>query len=153
MKNVNLIKKKAMTLVIDKKLSLKEIKTALEQIVKAKKTTGLKKHFGLSKNEIDALDFQNKIRNEWNWFFSRYLFFWFILIQRGQFKDLINDCFIIEMDYKIKTKCIEIRNKYKLKIPNAIIAASAIVYNLPLITSDKEFEKVKELDLIFIKKD
>lgn len=55
-----------MTLVIDKKLSLKEIKTALEQIVKAKKATGLKKHFGLSKNEIDALDFQNKIRNEWN---------------------------------------------------------------------------------------
>lgn len=57
------------------------------------------------------------------------------------------------MDYKIKTKCIEIRNKYKLKIPDAIIAASAIVYNLPLITSDKEFEQVKELDLIFIKKD
>lgn len=74
-------------------------------------------------------------------------------IQRGQFKDLINDCFVIEMDYKIKTKCIEIRNKYKLKIPDAIIAASAIVFNLPLITSDKEFEKVKELDLIFIKKD
>lgn len=66
MKNVNLIKKEAMTLVIDKKLSLKEIKTALERIVKAKKTTGLKKHFGLSKNEIDALDFQKKIRNEWN---------------------------------------------------------------------------------------
>ncbi len=74
-------------------------------------------------------------------------------IQRKQFKDLIEDCLVIEMDYKIKSKCIEIRNKYKLKIPDAIIVASAIVCNLPLITSDKEFEKVKELDLVYIKKD
>lgn len=74
-------------------------------------------------------------------------------IQKGQFKQLINDCFIIEMNYKIKEKCIDIRNNHKLKIPDAIIAATSIVYNIPLITSDKDFEKVKELDLVFLKKE
>ena len=73
--------------------------------------------------------------------------------QKEQFINMINDCFIIEMDYKIRTKCIDIRNRYKLKIPDAIISSSAIIYNLPLVTSDKEFKKVKELDLIFIDKD
>lgn len=53
------------------------------------------------------------------------------------------------MNYKIKEKSIDIRNNHKLKIPDAIIAATSIVYNIPLITSDKDFEKVKELDLVF----
>ncbi len=55
-----------MTLVIDKKLSEKEINIALEKMLKAKKTNGLKKHFGLSKPTIDALEFQKNARNEWN---------------------------------------------------------------------------------------
>ena len=33
---------------------------------------------------------------------------------------------------------------------NAIIASTAIVKNLPLITVDKGFKKIKELDLILI---
>ena len=74
-------------------------------------------------------------------------------IQKGQFKQLINDCLIIEMNYKIKEKSIDIRNNHKLKIPDAIIATTSIVYNIPLITSDKDFEKVKELNLVFIKKE
>jgi len=49
-----------------------------------------------------------------------------------------------------KNTCIYIRNKYKIKIPDAIIAATAIEFNIPLLTSDQGFEKVKELDLIYI---
>jgi predicted nucleic acid-binding protein len=69
-----------------------------------------------------------------------------------QYQDLLNDCFIIEMDFKIKQKCIGLRKKYKLKIPDAIIAASGIVYNIPILTSDQEFQKIKEIDLIYIEK-
>lgn len=64
--------------------------------------------------------------------------------QKQQFQDFIDDCNIIEMDYRLKMKCIDFRNQYKLKIPNAIIAATSILYNIPLITSDKEFQKIKE---------
>jgi predicted nucleic acid-binding protein len=70
----------------------------------------------------------------------------------NQYQSLLNDCFIIEMDYKIKKACITIRKKYKIKIPDAIIAATAIVYNIPLITSDQAFQKIKELELIYIEK-
>jgi predicted nucleic acid-binding protein len=30
--------------------------------------------------------------------------------QKQQFQDLINDCTIIEMDYRLKNKCIDFRN-------------------------------------------
>jgi predicted nucleic acid-binding protein len=33
------------------------------------------------------------------------------------------------------------------------ITATAILYNIPLITSDKEFQKVKELQLVYLKKE
>jgi hypothetical protein len=55
-----------MTLVINKKLTAKEIKTSLEKITKKTAKIGLRKHFGLSNEKIDALDFQKKARDEWN---------------------------------------------------------------------------------------
>ena len=50
----------------------------------------------------------------------------------------------------LKSKIIEIRNIYKLKLPDAIIAASAIINNAVLVTADKEFKKVEELQLRLI---
>lgn len=73
--------------------------------------------------------------------------------QKQQPQDLIDNCTIIEMEYRLKKKCIVFRNQYKLKIPDAIIAATAILYNIPLITSDKEFQKIKELQLVYLKKE
>lgn len=73
-------------------------------------------------------------------------------IQLNQYQEILNDCFIIEMDFKIKQKCIALRKKYKLKIPDAIIAATGIIYNIPILTSDQEFQKIKEIDLIYIEK-
>ena len=40
--------------------------------------------------------------------------------------------------------------KYKTKLPDAIVAASAIVNNLPLITADKGFNQIEELNLKLI---
>jgi predicted nucleic acid-binding protein len=73
-------------------------------------------------------------------------------IQRNQFKDLLDDCLVLDMNYQIKQKCIDIRKKYKIKIPDAIIASTAIIYNIPLITSDKGFDKIKEIDLLLLQK-
>ncbi len=47
----------------------------------------------------------------------------------------------------LKNKIIEIRNAYKLKLPDSIIAASAIVNNATLIPADKAFKKVGNLQL------
>ena len=65
-------------------------------------------------------------------------------------KQLINDCFGIEWNSEIKQMTIELRKKYTIKLPDAIIAATSLVYGIPLVTADKAFSKINELDLILI---
>jgi len=52
------------------------------------------------------------------------------------------------MNNRIKDKYIEIRRKHYLKLADAIIAATSLAFNFPLITSDKQFKTIKELNLI-----
>ena len=63
-------------------------------------------------------------------------------------KDFLALCSIVDMNAKIKRLIIELRKKYRLKLPDAIIAATAIYANLPLVTADKQFGKVTELNII-----
>ena len=65
-------------------------------------------------------------------------------------KSLLLDCKEISLTNEIKEKTIEIRKTYRIKLPDAIVAASAIVNNLPLITADKGFNQIEELDLNLI---
>ena len=65
-------------------------------------------------------------------------------------KSLLFDCKEITITNEIKEKTIEIRKKYKTKLPDAIVAASAIANNLPLITADKGFNQIEELNLKLI---
>ena len=50
----------------------------------------------------------------------------------------------------IKDRTIQLRKKYGIKLPDAIIAASAIDKDLMLITADTGFEKIRELKLKLI---
>jgi predicted nucleic acid-binding protein len=65
--------------------------------------------------------------------------------------DFIQSVSVINIEEKVKIKTIEIRKKSKLKLPDSIIAASALAYDLPIITADSDFKKVAHLDLIFYK--
>jgi predicted nucleic acid-binding protein len=65
-------------------------------------------------------------------------------------KSLLNDCEEISLTSEIKNKTIELRKKYKIKLPDAIVAASAIIKKIPLITADKGFKQIAELDLELI---
>ncbi|HXS58755.1 MAG TPA: PIN domain-containing protein [Hanamia sp.] len=62
--------------------------------------------------------------------------------------ELLSECSIISMSKNIKEKYVEIRRNYHLKLADAIIAATAISSGIPLITSDKQFRTVKELNLV-----
>ncbi len=53
--------------------------------------------------------------------------------------DAINNCNIIHYSNDLKEEIIRIRRKYNLAIPDAIIAATASFYFMPLITADKKF--------------
>lgn len=54
---------------------------------------------------------------------------------------------IIYIDDAIKNQAITLRKIHGLKLPDCIVAATAISLNLTLISSDKQFEKVKNLPL------
>jgi len=61
-------------------------------------------------------------------------------------KDTAADCHIIELSPAIKEKAIDLRRNYSLKLPDAIIAATAVELNLPLISGDGVFSRVDELN-------
>jgi predicted nucleic acid-binding protein len=63
---------------------------------------------------------------------------------------IIDNCTIVSLSEYIKRLTIQLKQNYLLKIPDAIIAATAIYLNLSLLTADKDFKKIKELDLILI---
>jgi len=56
---------------------------------------------------------------------------------------------ILDLTGEVVTKTIEIRQKNRIKLPDAVIAASAIVNNLVLITRNvRDFQKIDDLILI-----
>ena len=63
---------------------------------------------------------------------------------------IINNCTIVNLSENIKRIAINVKQNHTLKIPDAIIAATSIYLNLPLLTADKDFKKIKELELILI---
>jgi predicted nucleic acid-binding protein len=48
----------------------------------------------------------------------------------------------------IKEKYLLIKRAYTIKLPDAIIAASALAFDMPLITADFGFQKINELKVI-----
>ncbi len=60
----------------------------------------------------------------------------------------LEDCNFVEFNPGIKTITINLRRRYSLKLPDAIIAATAIFFGIPLLSADKHFEKISELVFI-----
>lgn len=65
-------------------------------------------------------------------------------------KALLKRCKRINHNQEITQEAINIRRHYGLKLPDAIIAACGLVFDLPIITADIGFSKLKELDIILI---
>lgn len=63
--------------------------------------------------------------------------------------NFIKDAFVIELEQQIKFKTADIRKLHKIKLPDAIIAATAIVYDLTLITRNiTDFKNITELQVV-----
>ena len=62
--------------------------------------------------------------------------------------NFISDSIIFELDTEVKLKTVEIRKMYGVKLADAIIAATAVVMDLTLITNDaRGFKKIPVLKL------
>jgi len=62
--------------------------------------------------------------------------------------EFINDCVVIELEKPIKLKTAEIRKQHRIKLPDAIISATAIIHDLTLITHNiSDFKNINQVRL------
>ncbi|TAN21116.1 MAG: type II toxin-antitoxin system VapC family toxin [Chitinophagaceae bacterium] len=63
--------------------------------------------------------------------------------------DFVNDAVVLDLTSNVVTASIDIRKNQKTKLPDAIIAATGVVYGLKLITRNiADFKNIPGLDLI-----
>jgi predicted nucleic acid-binding protein len=70
--------------------------------------------------------------------------------EKRKLRQLIRSCEVITLSEEIKELAITIRQKQRVKIPDAIIAATSIFLKVPLVTFDHEFAKIPNLDLLLL---
>jgi predicted nucleic acid-binding protein len=72
------------------------------------------------------------------------------LSEESQIVRFLENLEVVGFSDAIKKHAISLRRKYRMKLPDSIIAATAIHYQIPLLTADKGFMKaVAELQLIY----
>lgn len=61
----------------------------------------------------------------------------------------MDDSVVLYITEEIAQRCIELRKSYSIKLPDAIIAATALVYDMGLITRNRsDFDKIHSLDVV-----
>ena len=60
-------------------------------------------------------------------------------------KGFLGQCKIVDINKSIKEVAIEIRREDKVKLPDAIVAATSHYLNVPLITADRDFKAVTRI--------
>lgn len=64
-------------------------------------------------------------------------------------KAFINDSRVIELEPTVKSNTVKVRKAHKIKLPDAIIAATAITHGLTLLTRNvRDFQHINGLKLI-----
>lgn len=67
-------------------------------------------------------------------------------------KTFLSDFTIVNISELIKDQAIETKKNTFLKLPDSIIAATAIILDIPFVTSDKQFRTVSKLNLLLYEK-
>ena len=65
-------------------------------------------------------------------------------------RNLLKDCESIDLNNAVKEIAISIKQKHSIELPDAIIAATAKAFNLPLVTADKDFKKIEGVDIVLL---
>lgn len=68
--------------------------------------------------------------------------------KEGIVKTFVQDATVLNISPSVVAQCVRIRRSRKIKTPDAIIAATAIVHSLILITSDSGFKSISDLQVI-----
>jgi len=60
----------------------------------------------------------------------------------------VNEANILYINRDIAGKCVVIRLSKKIKLPDAVIAATAIAHRMTLLTSDQDFNSIPSLNVL-----
>lgn len=70
--------------------------------------------------------------------------------EKEYFEALLGECALLELTAGIKKRAITLKQLHRIKLPDAIIAATAQFLKIELITFDKGFATIPGLDLILL---
>ena len=68
--------------------------------------------------------------------------------EENAIRGFLNDCVIFDVNSEVKRLAVNIRRSHRLRLPDAIIAATALYLKVPLLSADRDFEEVNELSLL-----
>ncbi|MEZ4825571.1 MAG: type II toxin-antitoxin system VapC family toxin [Bacteroidia bacterium] len=68
--------------------------------------------------------------------------------EKSIMRDFLSDCNRVELTEEIREQTILLRESLRIKIPDAIVAASALHLHFPLVSADTDFRKISDLTLI-----
>lgn len=68
------------------------------------------------------------------------------LDETAKIQDSIGKITVVELRNSIKVETIKLRKKYSLKTPDAIVAATALRLEAPLLINDKKLLSVSEIE-------
>ena len=63
---------------------------------------------------------------------------------------ILEDFIILPFNNEIKERAISIRHKNRLKLPDALIVATAMWIEFPFVTADKDFKNIPSLNIILL---
>ncbi len=69
-------------------------------------------------------------------------------IQILRISQWLQDFSIIPLDSSLARKAAQLRREFRIKTPDAIVAATALFYKTSLVTRDREMNKIKDLKII-----
>jgi len=69
---------------------------------------------------------------------------------KSKINQFLSECKIIGINKSIKENTLRIKQKKTVKLPDAIIAGTAMYLNLPVLTADKRFCNISDIDTIVI---
>ena len=68
----------------------------------------------------------------------------------GVIREMLNSCYKINHTQILSDLVINLKRSNNIKLPDAIIAATSQLLQLPLITADKGFANIKDIDCIIL---
>jgi len=71
-------------------------------------------------------------------------------IEKKEINLLLESCFIADLNSVVKEITKYLLQSYSIKLPDAIIAATSLFLDLPLLSADSVFNKITELKFVLL---